>query len=378
MKLYITGGGTGGHVTPGLAIARYFKTHHPNVEIRFAGTAGGIESKLVPREGYPLDTLEIRGLRRKLSPAGVAYNIKTLYLSVNAVREAKRLLKKARPDCVIGCGGYASFPIVRAAQSLGIPTVLLEVNAFPGVTTKLLAKKADRVLICFEEARKTLGHDKKVVLTGSPVRGEILAADRAEARARLGLSANDQYVISFWGSMGAKYMNEHMAEMLALECRENVPWRHLHATGAAAAKWVPERVAAAGGDLAACPQIGVTDYIYDMATNLAAADLVLCRAGAATIGELCAVGVPSIMVPSPYVAENHQEKNARAVESAGGCRVLLEKDASGETLLAMTRELLADRARCEQMRVNARKLENADADEKIYREIIGAMGLTSK
>ena len=374
MKLYITGGGTGGHVTPGLAIARYFRTHHPDTVIRFAGTAGGIESRLVPREGYPLDTIEIRGLRRKLSPAAVGYNLKTLQLAAASVGRAKKLLKDARPDCVIGCGGYASFPVVRAAQQLGIPTVLLEVNAFPGVTTKLLAKKADRVLICFEEARKTLGTGDKVVLTGSPVRGEILAADRAEARRRLGLAEGDQYVISFWGSMGAKYMNEHMADMIARECREGVPWRHLHATGAAAAKRVPELVRADGGDLSQHPNLGLTEYIYDMATNLAAADLVLCRAGAATIGELCALGVPSIMVPSPYVAENHQEKNARALEKAGGCRVLLEKDASGEILLRMTRELLADPAACERMRESARKLENIDADEKISREIMAAMG----
>lgn len=374
MKLYITGGGTGGHVTPGLAIARYFKMNHPDAEIRFAGTAGGIESKLVPREGYPLDTFEIRGLRRKLSPSGIAYNLKTLQMSSAALKNAKKLLRENRPDCVIGCGGYASFPVVRAAQSLGIPTVLLEVNAFPGVTTKMLAKKADRVLICFEEARKTLGHDQKVVLTGSPVRGEILAADRAEARKRLGLADDEQYVISFWGSMGAKYMNEHMAEMLALECKENVQWRHLHATGAAASKWLPELVKKAGVNLEDHPNIGVTEYIYDMALQLAAADLVLCRAGAATIGELCAVGVPSIMVPSPYVAENHQEKNARAVEAVGGCRVLLEKDASGKKLLEMTRALLGDRANCEKMRVCARTLENSNADEKIYREILAAMG----
>ena len=174
--------------------------------------------------------------------------------------------------------------------------------------------------------------------------------------------------------MGAKYMNEHMAEMLALECKENVPWRHLHATGAAASKWLPELVKKAGVNLEDHPNIGVTEYIYDMALQLAAADLVLCRAGAATIGELCAVGVPSIMVPSPYVAENHQEKNARAVEAVGGCRVLLEKDASGKKLLEMTRALLGDRANCEKMRVCARTLENSNADEKIYREILAAMG----
>ena len=157
MRLYITGGGTGGHVTPGLAIARYFEHKHPDTVVRFAGSARGIENKLVPREGYPLDTIEIIGLSRSMSPKGLAHNLKAAQLAVSAVGKAKKLLQKARPDCVIGCGGYASFAVVRAAQQMGIPTVLLEVNALPGKVTKMLAKKADRVLVCFEQARDILG-----------------------------------------------------------------------------------------------------------------------------------------------------------------------------------------------------------------------------
>ena len=211
MRLYITGGGTGGHVTPGLAIARYFEHKHPDTVVRFAGSARGIENKLVPREGYPLDAIEIIGMSRSLSPKGVAHNIKAAKLAVSAISKAKKLLRQARPDCVIGCGGYASFAVVRAAQQMGIPTVLLEVNALPGKVTKMLSKKADRVLVCFEQAKEILGGGDKVVLTGAPVRGEILSADREKARARFGLTDQDQMVVSFWGSMGAKYMNEHMA-----------------------------------------------------------------------------------------------------------------------------------------------------------------------
>lgn len=372
MKLYITGGGTGGHVTPGLAIARYFESKRSDMEVRFAGTSRGIESRLVPREGYALDTVEIVGLRRAFSPSAIGHNLNALRLAAASIGTAKKLLRKAQPDVVIGCGGYASFPIVSAAQKLGIPTVLLEVNAFPGITTKMLAKKADKVLICFEEARELVGGGEKVVLTGSPVRGEIVFADRAKARAKLGLAPEDKLVVSFWGSMGAKYMNEHMAGMLALESKKGTRFRHVHATGSAAVRWLPKMAREQGAVLEG-GQIELTEYIYDMASYMAAADLVICRAGAATIGELCALGRASIMVPSPYVAENHQEKNARALEHAGACEVLLEHDASPEKLLQMTERLLADHTKREAMGRSAAKLAQLDAGEKIYQEILSVL-----
>ena len=374
MRLYITGGGTGGHVTPGLAIARYFEHKHPDTVVRFAGSARGIENKLVPREGYPLDTIEIIGLSRSMSLKGLAHNVKAAKLAASAVGKAKKMLQAARPDCVIGCGGYASFAVVRAAQQMGIPTVLLEVNALPGKVTKMLAKKADRVLVCFEQAKEILGGGDKIVLTGAPVRGEILAADRDKARAKFGLREDDQLVISFWGSMGAKYMNEHMVGALALECKNNVPYHHVHATGAAARDWLPKLAAEQGADLKNHPNIEVTEYIYDMADRMAAADLVVCRAGAATLGELCMLGRPALLVPSPFVAENHQEKNARALEAAGGCRVLLEKDAVPQRLYDEVQDLLSDRERLHRMGQDATKLAAHDASEKIYREIMWAIG----
>lgn len=369
MKLYITGGGTGGHVTPGLAIARYFESKRSDIEVRFAGTSRGIESRLVPREGYPLDTIEIVGLRRAFRPSAIGHNINALRIAAASIGTAKKLLHKAQPDVVIGCGGYASFPIVSAAQKIGIPTVLLEVNAYPGITTKILAKKADKVLICFEEARALVGGGDKVVLTGSPVRGEIVFAEREKARAKLGLTPEDKLVVSFWGSMGAKYMNEHMAGMLALETQKGTKFHHVHATGSAAFQWLPKMAREQGAALEG-GRIELTEYIYDMASYMAASDLVICRAGAATIGELCALGRASIMVPSPYVAENHQEKNARALEHAGACEVLLEQEATPEKLLQMTERLLAEDAKREAMGKAAAKLAQLDAGEKIYREIL--------
>ena len=229
------------------------------------------------------------------SVTSILHNIKAAKLAVSAVAKAKKLLKAARPDCVIGCGGYASFAVVKAAQELGIPTVLLEVNALPGKVTQMLAKKADRVLVCFEQAKKLLGGDEKIILTGAPVRGEILAASREKARAKFGLGENDQLVVSFWGSMGAKYMNEHMAGTLALECKNGVSYHHVHATGAAAREWLPKMAREQGADFENHPNIQYTEYIYDMADRMAAADLIVCRAGAATLGELCMLGRPALL-----------------------------------------------------------------------------------
>lgn len=372
MKLLITGGGTGGHVNPGLAIARYVQSRRPDTEIRFAGTESGIESKLVPREGYQLYTIDIRGLKRSFSPKSIAYNVATVQKTLTATGKAKKILKEFAPDCVIGCGGYASYPMVHAAQKLGIPTVLLEVNALPGIVTKSCAKKADRVLISFENTRALLEDRPNIYLTGAPVRGDIIFADRAKAREKMGLKDGEKLVVSFWGSLGALYMNRHMADFICLESKQDA-FRHIHATGASAAQWLPESIREKGVDLSQHPNIEVRDYIYDMADVMAAADLVICRAGAATLGELCVLGKPSVIVPSPYVAENHQEKNARALEQKGACVVITEPECTAELLYQTVSDLLQDDARLEAMGKAASGMAIVDSSEKIYRHILEAV-----
>lgn len=371
MKLLITGGGTGGHVNPGLAIAKYVQSRRSDAEVRFAGTSTGIESRLVPREGYHLYTVDVRGLKRSFSPSAIAYNIVTMQKSLTASSKAKKILREYRPDVVIGCGGYASFPMVHAAQKLGIPTVLLEVNAFPGVVTKSCAKKADRVLISFENTRELLENRPNIHLTGAPVRGEIIFVRREDARRKLGLADGEKLVVSFWGSMGALYMNRHMAGFIKLESEKDA-FRHIHATGTAAYKWLPDSVREQGVDLDKHPNIELREYIYDMADVMAAADLVICRAGAATLGELCVLGKPSIIVPSPYVAENHQEKNARALEKKGACKVITEPECTPEILYRAVTELLSDDAKLEEMGRCAKTMAIVDSSEKIYQHILQA------
>mgnify|MGYP000581676842 FL=1 len=373
MRVLIAAGGTAGHINPALAIAGAIKKADPSAEIHFAGRKEGMEYRLVGQAGYPFHHIEITGFQRRLSLNNIKRNIVTLWNLALSGPKAKAIMKEVKPDLVIGCGGYASFAMVRAAQQLGIPTVLLEVNALPGKVTQMLAKDADRVLVCFEQAKELLGGGDKIILTGAPVRGEILAADRVKARGKFGLTDDDQLVVSFWGSMGAKYMNEHMAGELALECKNGGPHHHVHATGAAAREWLPRMAKEQGADFDAHPNIEVTEYIYDMADRMAAADLIVCRAGAATLGELCMLGRPALLVPSPYVAENHQEKNARALEKEGGCRVLLEKDANPQVLYDEIQDLLSDRDRLHRMGHDATKLAAHDASEKIYQEILWAI-----
>jgi UDP-N-acetylglucosamine--N-acetylmuramyl-(pentapeptide) pyrophosphoryl-undecaprenol N-acetylglucosamine transferase len=366
MRVLIGTGGTGGHINPALAIAKDIKSRSPGSEILFCGIAGGLEEKLIPREGFSLKTFNtdgFKGLRRSLSPSGIVYNFKVLDKYRHVLREAKMVVDEFKPDIAIGCGGYASFPIVYAAQQRRVPTAVLEVNAFPGITTKFLARRADAVMINFPETEGLL-KSEHVVLTGSPVREDIMFAKKDAARRELGIDARP-LIVSVWGSLGAERMNHIMTEFIALEARED---KHnlIHAIGSYGYKWVPEEIAAKGVELKKHPNISVRDYIYDAARVYAAADIVMCRAGAATLGEMAMMGKPVIIVPSPNVVENHQEKNARAIEREGGAVVILDRECSAEKLYSTVCELLDNAARLKSMSRSISKFAVPDAMEKIY------------
>ena len=368
MRAILSGGGTGGHINPALAIARQIQKAEPDSAILFCGGKGGLEEKLVPREGFELKTFSVHGLRRKLTPANVVYDAKALAEAARSEHEALQTVKDFKPDVVIGCGGYASFPVVKAAQKLGVPTALLEVNAFPGVTTKALAKKAGAVMLCFEESKRFF-EGANLVMTGSPVRPDFLTADRDSARRALQLD-DRPLIVSVWGSLGAEHLNHCMADFIALEAKTDAHYL-IHAIGSWGYTWVRDEIAAKGTDLTKHPNIDVRDYIYDMPAVMAAADLVLCRGGAATAAELEVMGKPAVIVPSPNVAENHQEKNARALEAAGGAAVLLESETTGESLYNKAMELLSDPDKLRRMGESMRRLAKPDAIERIYDTIKG-------
>ncbi|MBR6747466.1 MAG: undecaprenyldiphospho-muramoylpentapeptide beta-N-acetylglucosaminyltransferase [Clostridia bacterium] len=363
MRIILSGGGTGGHINPALAIAREVQKREPDSAILFCGGTGGLEEKLVPREGFELKTFTVHGFRRKLTPSGILYNIKALSESQKAMRQAKQIIRDFKPDVVVGCGGYASYPIVKAAQTMNVPTALLEVNAYPGMTTKTLAGKCRALMICFEKTREYFPN-APIVMTGSPVRDAFTTVERESARRALGLDERP-LVVSVWGSLGAERMNHAMVDFIAEESRED---RHqlIHAIGSYGYTWVRDDIAKAGVDLKKHPNIQVMDYIYNMPEVMAAADLILCRGGAATLAELAFMGKPAIIVPSPNVAENHQEKNARALEAGGGAVVLLDSDADGKTLYKMAEELLSQPEKLDAMGKAMKTFATRDAIGQIY------------
>ena len=370
MKILFTGGGTGGHINPALALAEYIKMQEPYADIRFAGVAGGMEETLVPREGYRLYTLPLHGLRRSISLPNIKYNSAALFEATAAIKKAKDILREFQPDVILGTGGYASFPIVYAGIKLGVPTVLLEVNAMPGFVTRMLSGKVSKVLLSFPETIPYLKDEKKAIVTGNPIRFTTSSVSREAARMKLGVG-NKPLVVSFWGSLGAMDMNKKMVDFIKLEAGRD-DFYHIHAAGAHSYRWMPEEIKEQGVDLERQKNIDLREYIYNMAEVLSASDLVICRAGASTLSEICAIGRPSIIVPSPNVTDNHQEKNARALEAAGACEVILEKDCTGQSLYNSVKTLLADKSWLVTMAENANKLKTPDSCKRIY-EIIKAI-----
>ena len=363
MNLIFTCGGTAGHINPAIAVANMMKERDPDGKILFIGAVGHMEEKLVPQAGFEVKCLPGSGLSRKLNLAGIKKNLYAVKCVLDAVKECKRTFREFKPDVVIGTGGYASFPALFAAQSMGIPTCVHEANAVPGVTTKMAANKASRVLVAFEDSVKHYSKPEKVEVVGMPIRREFIYTTREDARKELGLEG--YVVVSAFGSQGAKVMNETMADMIPMEQKDNFPFHHIHATGSFGREWMPKRVKDNGVDWENCPALDIREYIYNMPTVMAAADVVIGRAGSATCNEIAASGTPCILIPSPNVTNNHQEKNARVLEEGGGAVVVLEKDCTSEKMYALIRELLADENRREEMSRKLRSQVKLDSTERI-------------
>lgn len=373
MKILFTGGGTAGHVNPALAVAGYIKTKQPDADIRFAGAEGAIEERLVKRAGYPLYTFPLAGLSRKLSPKGMRQNINALSKAAKASKRAGEILDEFQPDLVLGTGGYASYPAVRAAVKKKMRCAMLEVNATPGMVVKRMSTKVDCVFTSFAETEAFLKGARRVVLTGSPVRQEIMRARPDGLKQRLFGPEAGPMVISFWGSVGALYMNQKMSECIEL-CALEKKFCIVHGAGSNNYKWMPEYIEKMGVSLSSATNVDLREYIFDMDKVLCEADLVICRAGASTLAEVCAAGKPSIIVPSPYVADNHQEKNARVLEKHGAAVVITEQEATGKGLYDTACGLLAQPAKLAEMGKKARTLAKTDAVERIYEGICNLVG----
>lgn len=370
MRLIFTCGGTAGHIYPAVAVASQMQRIYGKGEILFIGAEGHMETELVPREGYAIETVNITNISRDFSAEGIRHNAETVKNVIVSTAKAGKIIKDFQPDAVIGTGGYVCYPVLSAAHRQGIKTVVHESNASPGLTTRLLARTADRILVGYEGCAEKYPDPSKVTATGTPVRKEFSECDRAAVRKELGIGENEKLVISVWGSLGAAFMNKTVCAMIPMMKGEK-NFRLIHATGEQYYEGFRGELGYSDEELAACG-IEVRKFIHDMPQLMAAADLIICRAGASTLSELTYMGKPALLVPSPNVTDNHQEKNARVLEKAGAAKVALEDELNPETLLEMIAAMLSDSEALSVMNENSLKTGSRDAADKIAR-IIGEL-----
>ncbi len=366
LRVLFAGGGTAGHINPALAIAGYVREQEPDAEILYIGAKGGMEERLVPAAGFAFQSIVISGFQRKLTVENIGKNIRTVARMFTSSGEAKRLIAAFKPDVCIGTGGYVSGPVIRQAIKMGIPTMIHESNAFPGMTNKALSKQATYTLLAVEDAKQHMDPNANCVVTGNPVRQAVMQAEREPSRKALGLDSRP-VILSFGGSLGARSINEAAAELMAHTAKTK-GYQHLHSYGQYGA-WMPELLKEKGADLALNPQLHVSEYIYNMPECLAAADLVICRAGAMTLSELEMQGRGAILIPSPNVAENHQYHNAMALARRGAALVIEEKDLTGRLLCEKVEEIFSRPDGAAQLGANAKKMAIPDTNPRIYRLI---------
>ena len=360
MKVVFAGGGTAGHINPALAIAELIKKREPDSSFLFASTEDGMEHRLITSAGFPVFEIKSAGIKRSLS----LKNIKAFWYAATAPRTVKKTLRLFSPDVVIGTGGYLSYPVLRAAQSLGIPTVLHESNAYPGLVVRKLSEKADCTLLHFADAEQYLPHAKRTVTVGNPVRDGFDSMSRTEARRTLHLTEKDFCLLSFGGSLGAARINELMFAFFEKKVPHLPNLRCIHSTGKNKYADFLNRM----NDIPSCVEI--KPYIDEMPLHMAASDLVVCRAGASTVAELIRLGRASVLIPYPQAAGDHQTFNAQVLGKRGAAVVCPEKDIDESTFFALLENLIEDKDRLKKMGKAAFSLYHSTTNEAIYREII--------
>lgn len=360
----MTGGGTGGHVNPALAIAQTIKENEPESEIAFVGTPRGIENKLVPAKGYKLYHVDVMGLRRSLS----LKNIKAAYLALTSPVKAKKLIKEFKPDVVIGTGGYVSWPVCKAAAKMGIPTVLHESNAVPGMAVRMLSGSADRIFLNFEKAGAGLDCPEKLMLVGCPMLSSFKTISKEEARKKLGIPENAECVIlSFGGSLGAEKVNEAVLHLMKEYTGGREGIYHTHATGAIEKEIAFGQFSDMGLDK--YENLELLEYIYDMPYRVAAADIVICRAGALTVSELSLAGKCALFIPSPNVTDDQQFKNANILVEKGAAALLRETPELPEKLVGEVKRLCSSPELRRDMEKRIGEFAIGDANKRIYLEV---------
>lgn len=371
MRVIIAAGGTAGHINPALAIADKIVNVFPESKVLFVGTPLGMESKLVKKAGYDFHGIKMAGIQRRLSITNIKRNVKAVYYYAAAFPHVKKLIEEFKPDICVGTGGYVCGAVLREAARMGIKTVTHESNSFPGITTKLLSKTADRVFVFSEDTLNHLKHREKCVITGNPLRNNIPIEEKAAARKRLGL--RDGFtILSLGGSLGANRINAAVAELMAWE-QQKGGINHIHSYGGNGKDTFGGLLEEKGVDKSS-DRLILKEYIDNMYTCMCAADLIVSRAGSMTLTEIMAIGRPSVLVPYPNATENHQYYNAKTLQDADAAILREDKDLTGEWLIRTAEELYNNPSRLESMGVKARQMAKTDAADVILSEILDLVG----
>lgn len=375
MRILFACGGTGGHINPALAVAGYIRQQYPDTVIAFAGNPKGMEARLVPQAGFDFLPIHVLGFQRRITLHNLKNNVMASCYLISSAFRSRQIMKEFSPDVVMGTGGYVSGPLLRTAAKMGIPTVAHEQNAYPGVTTRLLCRYVDKVLLAVEEAKSRLDPNREYIVTGNPIREEIVFATRKKAREKLGIAPEQFTILSFGGSLGAQRINEAVADVIAWHRREHPgEIHHIHATGSYGVQLLPRLLREKQVDFENCKDLDIREYINDMADCLAAADIVICRAGAITLSELQAAGKPSILIPSPNVAANHQYHNAMVLAKRGAAVVIEEKNLTGEALCRQLEDFYLHREKLESFSKQAAAMAVVDANRRIAQVVLSLGG----
>ncbi len=368
MNVLFAAGGTAGHINPALAIADKMKSVFPETNILFVGKPDGMEKKLVTKAGYEFRGVEMMGFQRKPTPKNAVKNIKAAYCYfISAKHAVKKIIEEFKPELAVGTGGYVTATVLSQAAAMGVKTVTHESNSYPGLTTKMLSKKADKVLLASEDAEKYLKDTSRCIVTGNPLRTNIPIEDRQSARKRLGLS-DDFTILSFGGSLGANRITSAVARLIAWE-HDTGSINHIHSYGSKHRDMFYDELKNNGITEDKSRHI-FCDYIDNMYTCMCAADLIISRSGAMTVTELTEIGRASVLVPFPQAAENHQYFNAKTLADKNAAIIIEDKNLTGELLVETVSRLYFDRNALLEMEKNAGSMKKSNASDKILKEIM--------
>lgn len=361
MRVLFAGGGTGGHINPAISIANYAKSKDKDFKALFVGTKQGLETKLVPKAGYDIEYIEIQGFDRK----NLLRNFTTVKKLISSRKKCRKIIREFKPDCIVCTGGYVSGPVAMASKAMKVPSLIHEQNVYPGMTVKGSANYVTYLALSFEETINHMQHKEKCVVTGNPIRSEILEADYMSSRKKLGIEK--PFVLIFGGSLGADRINDTVIGMLDRIVKDN-KIELLFGTGDRNYEKIMNKIAENG--IALSDNVKIVPYIDNMAECMAAADVVVSRAGAITVSEIAALGKPSILIPSPNVVRNHQEQNAREFENKNAAALIVEKDLTSDALYDKIMSMVSDKKQLREMSENLKSLARTDALERIYELMI--------